>query len=234
MRERLPQTLSRARAVWASVAFLSARTRIPALAGICAGVVAASAWGAATVDSVTISAAPIVSFNRPFSVVGAVSSSRLGETVVLERDDCGPVPWHPVTSVSTSLDGAWRAQSLEADANARFRARWRKTVSRPITVKLRPQLILSRAKGGGFLVNILAYRSFHDRTAVLQRFRPARNGWATIARARLKRSGGLRVYFSSAVFHVKARSGATMRAVLSARQAGPCYAAGFSDTLRVP
>jgi hypothetical protein len=125
-------------------------------------------------------------------------------------------------------------QFVGADANARFRARWRKAVSRPITVKLRPQLILSRTKGGGFRIDLLAYRSFPDRVVVLQRFNPGSSGWTTIARARLKRSGGLRVYFSSVVFHVKPRSGATLRAVLSAQQAGPCYAAGVSRTLRGP
>jgi hypothetical protein len=200
-----------------------------------AGVAVASAWGAATRDSVTIFATPaIATFNRPFSLGGAVSSSRFGETVVVERDDCGPVPWHRVTSVRTGLDGAWRMQFVEADANARFRARWRKAISRPFTVKLRPELILSRTKGGGFRVDVKAYRSFPDRTALLQRFNPGSSDWTTIARARLKRSGGLRVYFSSVVFHAKARSGTTLRAVLTARQAGPCYAAGHSPDFRVP
>lgn len=172
-----------------------------------------------------------VKYDDPFFLSGVVSSSRGGETVVVERDDCGPVPWHPVDNVSTGFDGVWRVRGL-AEENSRFRARWRDAVSQPVTVKLRPQLTLSRARGGGFRVDVLAYKPFPDRTVVLQRIKPG-SGWATIGRARLKRGGGLRVYDSRAVFHAKAR-GATLRAVLSARQAGPCYAAGYSPAFRVP
>jgi hypothetical protein len=207
---------------------LRARKRILALAGVSAGILAASAWAA---DFVAISTtAKAVKYDDPFFLSGVVSSSRGGETVVLERDDCGPVPWHAVGSVSTGFDGVWRVRGL-AEGNSRFRARWREAVSEPVTVKLRPELTLTRAKGEGFQVDVLAYKSFPDRLVVLQRFKSG--GWATIGRARLKRAGGLRVYDSRAVFRAKVRRGATLRAVLSVREAGPCYTAGYSPAFRV-
>jgi hypothetical protein len=208
---------------------LRARKRILALAGVCAGVVVASAWAA---DFVSLSSsARAVKYDDPFFLNGAVSSSRGGEIVTVERDDCGPVPWHAVDTVSTGFDGVWRVRGL-AEGNSRFRARWRDAVSEPVTVRLRPELTLTRAKGGGFLVVVLAYKPFPGRLVVLQRFKSS--GWATIGRARLKRGGGLRVYDSRAVFHAKVQRAAALRAVLSGRQAGPCYAAGYSPIFRVP
>jgi hypothetical protein len=208
---------------------LSARKRILALAGVCAGVAATSAWAA---DFVSLSTSvKAVKYNEPFFLSGVVSSSRGGEIVTIERDDCGPVPWHAVDTASSGFDGVWRVRGL-AEGNSRFRARWRDAVSEPVTVQLRPEVTLFRAKRGGFLVLVLAYKPFPGRLVVLQRFKTG--GWATIGRARLQRGGGLRVYYSRAVFHAKVRAGATLRAVLTARQAGPCYAAGYSAALRVP
>jgi hypothetical protein len=198
------------------------------LAGVFALILAASAWAA---DFVSLSSsAKAVQYDEPFFLSGLVSSSRGGETVVLERDDCGPVPWHAVDSVSTGFDGVWRARGL-AEANSRFRARWRDVVTDPVTVKLRPELFLSRPKGGAFRVDVLAYKPFPGRVVVLQQFKS--RGWRTIARARLKRAGGLRVYDSRALLRTKVQKGASLRAVLSVRQASPCYVAGYSPVLRV-
>jgi hypothetical protein len=201
-----------------------------ALAGISAGMLAATAWAA---DSVSLSTtATAVKYDEPFFLSGVVPSSRGGERVTIERDDCGPVPWHPVDAANTVLDGVWRIRG-DAEANSRFRARWGEAISQPVTVSLRPELALTRTKSGRLKVNVTAYKPFAGRLIVLQQTKA--RGWVTIGRARLARAGGFRVYTSSAVFRAKVRRGATLRAVLSAQQASMlCYAAGYSPAFRVP
>jgi hypothetical protein len=206
--------------------------RLLALGLACAAVAAASAWAAVARDSVTIRASRLIAEDgRPVLLSGQVSNHRGGERVILEQDDCGPIPWHRVLEITTGSEGGWRSNG-GAEVTARFRVRWRKAVSRAVTIKARP-IVNIEALTGGFKVQIWALHFFQSRTAHLERYELATQRWKTIARTRLKRvnSGGLAI--SEGVFRTKVSKNALVRAVLPAGEALPCYTAGFSRTLRV-
>jgi hypothetical protein len=206
--------------------------RLVVLGLVCSGIAAATAWAVVERDRVTISATRLIAEDgRPVILSGRISSRRSGEVVILEQDDCGPIPWHRLLQVFSGSEGGWRSNG-GADVTARFRVRWRKVVSRAITIKARPYVTLE-ALSVGFRVKVAALHFFRDRVAELQRF-GANGKWTTIARTRLERTNSAANGVSEGVFRTKVRKGATVRAMISDRQARPCYTAGFSEPQRAP
>ena len=88
--------------------------------------------------------------------------------MIVEQDDCGPIPWHRVLRVLSGSEGGWRSNG-GAEVTARFRVRWRKIVSRAVTIKARPYVTLE-ALSVGFKVKVAALHFFQGRVALLQRF----------------------------------------------------------------
>jgi hypothetical protein len=85
----------------------------------------------------------------------------------------------------------------------------------------------------GFKVKVATLHFFRDRVAVLERF-GSHGEWTTIARARLERSNSAALGVSEGVFRLKVQRGATVRAMISDREARPCYTAGFSEPQGAP
>ena len=189
----------------------------------------AATAGAAGKPTVTIFAnAKVSGGDRIVLLNGAVSSHRAGEPVTIEADDCGPLSWRPAYRIRTAAQGGW-ASNGDTEINTRYRARWKKAVSRIIRVDARPQVIL-RTNEVGFYVEVRALDFFNGRSAVLQRYDVEGRKWHDVARTTLHRAG------SAAQLGVTAgtfRSGAhgKLRAILPAGQAGPCYTTGISDSL---
>jgi hypothetical protein len=185
--------------------------------------------GAAARPRVTISANTFVSGGDEIVLLhGVVSNGKAGQPVTIEADDCGPLSWRPAYRVRTAAAGGW-ASNGDTNINTRYRARWRKFVSRTIRVDARPTVIL-RTSGQGFSVDILALDFFDGRTAVLQRYDVETRKWHDVARAKLHRNGSAaELGRSTGTF----RSGAhgKLRAILPAAQAAPCYTKGISASL---
>jgi hypothetical protein len=198
---------------------------------VLAALLAAVARGAAARDTVTIASNAKVAENAfPTLLGGFVSSRRPGETVTLEQDDCGPIPWHPVLTVKSADQGGWRGFA-NPDINSRYRARWRKTVSRVITIKARPQLNIV-ALDRGIRLQVLAFDFFDGRTALLERRDPATRKYHVVARTRLERAGAAGIYAATTgIFRVAIRG--TVRARLPEGEARPCYTTGFSTPIRL-
>ena len=165
----------------------------------------------------------------PLLLRGAVTSGRAGEPVTIEQDDCGPIPWHPLRTVHTGPGGGWVSYA-GGDQNFRLRARWKGNVSRVITIGVRPELSLAGVPGS-LRVLIRGYDWFGGKTAQLQ---AAHGGsWQTVATARLVKRGAAGHYAQTTGTFTKKVGHGLYRAVLPARSAAPCYAAGFSPALRL-
>jgi hypothetical protein len=194
-----------------------------------AALVLAAAAGAAGRPTVTISATAKVSGGDQIVLLsGAVSNHKPGEPVTIEADDCGPLSRRPAYRVRTATQGGW-ASNGDTEINTRYRARWKKAVSRIIRVDARPQVTL-RTNGVGFHVEVRALDFFNGRTAVLQRYDVEARKWRDVARTTLHRAG------SAAELGVSAgtfRGGAhgKLRAILPAKQVAPCYTTGISASL---
>lgn len=189
----------------------------------------AGSAGAAGRPRVTIAANLHVSGGDGIVLLsGAVSNAKAGEPVTIEADDCGPLSWRPAYRVRTAANGGW-ASNGDTNINTRYRARWKKAVSRTIRVDARPMVIL-RTNGVGLSVDILALDFFNGRTAVLQRYDVEARKWHDVAHAKLHRNGSAaELGRSSGTFRGGAHG--KLRAVLPAKQAAPCYTTGISSNL---
>jgi hypothetical protein len=99
---------------------------------------------------------------------------------------------------------------------------------------VRPVVRLSR-RGGRFTARVTAAQAFTGKTLVFQRYRSAVRRWATIKRvvlgaATTPNAGTL---VTTARFRSRVRRGWRLRVLLPQSQAGTCYLAASSNTLRV-
>jgi plastocyanin len=184
--------------------------------------------------SVTL-AAPRASatFNAPITLSGVVSNQAAGESVTINAQECGKTSFTRLGSATTAASGNWTF-GVRPTINTVYRARWRTNESSTITIKVRPAIRLSRV-GSRFRVRLTAAQSFTGRTILLQRYRAAVRRWATLKRVRLGPSTTptAGTFVTTARFRTRNRRGWRLRVLLPQAQAGACYLAAPSNTLRV-
>jgi hypothetical protein len=165
-----------------------------------------------------------------FQLSGAVASGRAGEDVSIEAKECGNyAPFHEISGDLTTNGGAWLTQASLA-ATSQLRARWRGGVSDEITVQVHPWMTLTLSGPGRYFVWVRAYDFFDGRRAVLERASGSK--WVRVRTFTLHRRSSGGVASSTARFRARVKKGTLIRAVLPKSQAGRCYLAGFTNTLK--
>ena len=183
-------------------------------------------------EGVTIQAAQqVVDFRRSTTIAGVVSNGKAGEAVLVQGQECGkPVPSGLATATSTS-GGAW-SYTARPTINTSYQVRWRTFTSPQLTVRVRPKVALRKQRAGRFTATVIAAQSFVGRNVVLQR-RSSAFRWKTVRRVVLRtQTVGIGETTSAATFRSRLRRGTRLRAVLPQAQAGTCYAAARSSTVR--
>lgn len=153
---------------------------------------------------------------------GTVSSDAPGEYVAVVRQGCGYSYGTTVIGTETHEGGVWEADVVSSQyESADFRARWKTSVSAPVTVRDKVLALPVKARGTKrykVFVNAVGTKPrLEGRVVLLQRHH--RGKWRTVQRARLRRDslGG-----HSAIFTV-ARRGWTLRGFVPARTVAPCF-----------
>ena len=165
-----------------------------------------------------------------FQVSGGVASGRAGEDVTVEVKDCGSyAPFHQTAGAQTGPAGTWVAQ-VGLLGNGALRARWRGGVSDPISVQVHPYMTLTYKGPGRYFLWIRANDFFGGARAVLERL--AGNKWVTVKKFTVQRAESGGVASSTATVRATLKKGTVIRAVLPKAQAGRCYLAGFTNTLK--
>lgn len=203
------------------------------LAALLAAVAVAGASVArAAAETITIEIHPLVGrWALELDMEGVVSSGRASEEVVVEERSCGSDTFRYVFTTHTLAGGRWdlRWSALE---NSAYRARWRGTVSRTVSVQKRPGVTLRNPRPGRYVATVFALRSFRGRAVTLERFDPRSRRWSTVRRATVTGSGaasaGTTVY-GEAAFAARVPRNTLLRLVTPATD---CYLAGFSNMLR--
>jgi hypothetical protein len=202
------------------------------------GAIALAASGVAVSAAPTISTISITTNQRevqglaPFQVSGAVASGRPGEDVTIEVKECGSyAPFHASGGTQTGNGGTWIAQ-IALLSTSQVRARWREGVSESVSVRVHPYMTITLRGRNRYFVWIRANDFFNGRRATLQRL--SGNKWVKVRTFLLRRadSGGT-VVSSNGTVRAKLKKGTVIRAVLPKSQAGRCYLAGFTNTLKV-
>ena len=184
--------------------------------------------------SVTLTAPRLTAnFLAPLNLSGFVSSQEANESVVVNSQECGKTAFTRVGAATTTAGGGWNFV-VKPTINTVYQARWRTNDSSTVTVKVRPTIRLTRV-GSRFKARITAAQAFTGKTIVFQRYRTAARRWATLKRVKLGASttptAGTLV--TPANFRARIRKGWRLRVLLPQAQAGTCYLAAPSNTLRV-
>jgi plastocyanin len=184
--------------------------------------------------SVTLSAArATTTFLAPLNLSGVISSQVANESVVVNGQECGKTAFTRVGAATTTTGGNWTF-AVKPTINTTYQARWRTTDSATMVVKVRPAIRLTRV-GSRFKARITAAQTFTGKTIVFQRYRTAVRRWATLKRVTLGASTTptAGTFVTPANFRSRIRKGWRLRVLLPQAQAGTCYLAAPSNTLRV-
>jgi plastocyanin len=184
--------------------------------------------------AVTLTAARLTTaFGAALALKGVVSNQQAGERVTVSAQECGKTSFTRLNDVTTSTGGSWTF-TVKPTIKTVYRARWRTTDSAAVTVNVRPVVRLSR-RGGRFTARVTAAQAFTGKTLVFQRYRSAVRRWATIKRVTLGAATAptAGTFVTSARFRSRVRKGWRLRVLLPQPQAGTCYLAAASNTLRV-
>jgi hypothetical protein len=201
---------------------------------------AASALAVAALASASLAQSRVTIFARPTVVgwteyaqlFGAAPGATHQDIVRVEVRECGSNFFQTYVELHPSSGGGWSTPAGSA-ITATYRAVWRGRMSARVTIRQRANVALERRRsGGGFIVAVSAKRSFWRKHVVVQR--RTRGGWETVRRLVLSdsvESTGT-VSASQATFRLAVPRGTTLRALLPAAEAGPCYVESVSKTVR--
>jgi hypothetical protein len=172
-------------------------------------------------------------------VSGRVASSSAGEEVVVFRQYCGrsAASASAVAQALTRAGGFWETELQivsrpDALASESYRARGNGQFSAPVT--FRGKLAVSRARVSPSRSRVSVFTTVNNpvnlkgRQIVLQR--KVGNSWTRIATARL--SPHRVKYYTFVATFTAPRRGWTLRALVPARSAAPCFTASVSDEWR--
>jgi hypothetical protein len=168
---------------------------------------------------------------------GQISSSAAGEEVVVLRQYCGRSFSTSVAGAITREGGFWEAELQvvsrpDALASESYRARWNRTLSEPVTFRGRLSVSRERLPRGrqGILVTTSSNNpvSLRGRQVLLQR--QTSGAWTRTASGRLA-PHPVKYYTFVATFTVP-RRGWTVRALVPAQSAAPCFTASASEKWR--
>jgi hypothetical protein len=165
---------------------------------------------------------------------GTISSGAANEYVVVLQQRCGSTSSTGVAGASTVAGGSWEVVADRAYGSAVYRARWNDQLSSPVSFRPAIDTRLSKLGRGRYRVTVSTFdpvgnpQSMKGRLVELQRL--ASGAWTRVRSARLTAGKGdayLRSF--SATFTVTTR-GLTLRVLVPAKSAAPCYAAAVTKT----
>src|SRR5213083_1044513 len=154
--------------------------------------------GAAQPPTVTISVSrPTVVYGGTVRLSGKVSSHVAGENVLVMAKPYGSASFTQIDVVTTTTGGVWSDQA-SPQIKTSYEAQWGTATSASVTVKVRPQIVLSldsrTARRGTFSVQVNGAHSFAGKHVLVQRL--GSNGALTVKHVTLDSS-------SSATFTIR-------------------------------
>jgi hypothetical protein len=161
---------------------------------------------------------------------GTVPSAAAYEYVAVLQQKCGQRGFRAFAGASTRGGGSWEAEPVfgtrPGQDSSTYRARWRGRLSRPLQFRASFAISLTKLGGGRYRVTVRTTdvpQKMKGRVVELQRLSAGQ--WARVQRARLAAYLG-----SHSVVFTVGTPGLTLRALVPARSASPCYAATASET----
>jgi plastocyanin len=185
-------------------------------------------------------AAPLVSsfrapakvlYGRKATVTGTLVSKQAGTALKVLALQCGAKKATQVATITSATGGTFSYPASPLMRTA-YTVTSKNLSSPAATVKVVPIVRLARAGKHRYAVRISAAQSFAGKFVSFQRLRLRH--WRGVKRVLLKANstGVAPTVVTSAKFRSSLRRGVRVRVVLTQKQAGACYLAGRSNTIR--
>jgi hypothetical protein len=158
---------------------------------------------------------------------------KAGDSIDVLAQQCGANAPTKLTTVLTTATGSF-STTAQPLMNTAYSAKTKSATSAVATVRVRPVLKLSRVAAHKFSLRLTAAQSFAGAYASFQRYNGVLHRWVALQVIPL-RAGAAAVapnVTTAAAFRSTVKTGLRVRATLAQRQAGNCYAAGVSNTIR--
>jgi plastocyanin len=196
---------------------------------------------AAAPATVTVAASPrTLNYGAATTVSGTLSTAQANQKVDILAQACGDNAAKVVDTVTTTAGGAFAFQAkptLNTSYQARFGGGANAATSPLVPVSTRAIVSLRRNAFHRFTTQVTAAQSFVGKAVLFQRWVARKHKWSTVKTvflgSRHASSTPLAGSTVSAVtFGARVARGLKVRALLPPAQAGPCYIAATSPTIR--
>jgi hypothetical protein len=192
-----------------------------AVAALCA------APAAAAPPTLTLKAAPtVVAYGGTATLSGVLSTTRAGQSVDVQAQECGQGAFKKVASTTTAAEGAF-STTVKPAMNSVYQVKARNATSPSVTVKVAPVVAVKKLALGKFKLAVTAGQSFVGKYVVFQRLRKTK--WVSLKKVATTTAP---TQVSTATFRIKLGTKIRVRAVLPLPQAGSCYLAAKSKAIR--
>lgn len=192
--------------------------------------------GSSAADQISISANPTtLRWGQGTLLSGQIAGGDEKTVVTIQAKECG-LPGNSFRNIAeghVDRNGAWE-QPMGARSTTTFRAVADGKVSGEVVVRQRPYVQLRPFGRSTYDASVNALVSFWHRRVDIQRFDRRLGRWTTIKKVLLTDQGspGIFVWTESERFKLNVPKGTTLRAVLPAAVAKPCYLAGYGNIIR--
>ena len=195
---------------------------------------AAAATAAAPVTVTLAASATVVSYGKPVTLSGALSTKRANQTVAVQATECGSTRAVKVATVKTTANGAFTTPVTPAAATT-YQATFKNVKSPIVAVSVKPVLQLTRLARGSYTAKVTVGKSLKGKAVLFQRYSTLRKRWVQVKRILLttEAAGSAKpTVVDSASFRAKVGLRARVRLLISTAQATPCFLSATSNVVR--
>ena len=197
--------------------------------------VLAAAAGAATLDTLTITANPaLVVYGKTTTISGTLAPAKANQNVTIQGQECGKTGFAKAATVKTTATGAYTSTVTPTVATT-YRAKQKATTSPTVAVKVRPLVELTRVARGSFSAKVTAGQSLTGKAVLFQRYARLRKRWVQVKKVVLTTATAgtpKPTTVTSASFTAKVALKARVRLLFPTLQAAPCYVSATSNVVR--
>ena len=204
-------------------------------AAVILGAVLAATAGAAPPVVMTLTATPSsVAYGGKVTLAGQLSTKQPNQQIGIQATPCGSTKRSKAGNVRTGADGTFTL-SVDPAVGTSYAGSYKNGMSPVVPVTVKPVLELTRVARGSFTAKATAGQALTGKFVLFQRYAKLRKRWVQVKRLALGPAvaGPTKpTMVSSVSFKAKLLRGTRVRMMITAAQAGPCYAAALSKTIR--
>lgn len=177
---------------------------------------------------------PAVTYGKPVTLSGQLSPQKSNQAISIQGTECGTTKPAKAATVKTGANGAFSGPVTPTTGTS-YQATYKAAKSPAVALSVQPLLELTKVATGSYTAKATAGEALTGKFVLFQRYQQLRKRWVQVKRLALGAAvpGTAKpAMVSSVSFKAKLPRGTRVRVAISAAQAGPCYVASSSKSLR--